>query len=113
MMEVITACDDSAGNIGTTISGIVQLIEAITDADDVANELKEQVFNFMQGELSNAIYFDYGDFGYELLGIYQSLAIELGKPEQFLQFLEGRIDNVTGSYTDYRKDFYRKQKIDF
>jgi hypothetical protein len=113
MMEVIMACDDSAGNIGSTISDIVQLIAAIAGADDTAPELKEQVFNFLQNDLSNAIYFDYGDFGYELLGIYRNLAIELGKPEQFLQFLEGRIASVTSTNADYRKDFYRKQKIDF
>lgn len=113
MMEVITTCDDSAGNISSTISGIVQLLEAITDAGDAANELKEQVFNFLQTELSNTLYFDYGDFGYELLGIFQNLAVAIGKPDQFLKFIDDRIVSLKGDYTDYRMNFYRTQKISF
>jgi SWIM zinc finger len=113
MMEVIAACDDSAGNIGSTISSIVQLIEAIADADDAANELKEQVFSFLQTELSNTLYFDYGDFGYELFGIFQNLAVAIGKPDQFLKFIDDRIVNLKGAYTDYRINFYRTQKIYF
>jgi hypothetical protein len=113
MMEVIANCDDSAGNIGSTISGIVQLVDAIAEADDAANELKEQVFNFLQTELSNALYFDYGDFGYELFGIFQNLAVAIGKPDQFLKFIDDRIANLKGDYTDYRMNFYRTQKISF
>lgn len=113
MVEVIPESDDSNGDIGDTIQNAIRLLQNISEAGQVANELKEQVFNFLQSELGNAIYFDYGDYGYELFAVFQNLAVALGKSEQFLKFIDDRVASLTGAYTDYRKDFFRTQKIDF
>ena len=46
MMEVITYCDNSNGNIGGTIDNAIRLIEATADADHAAIELKERYLIF-------------------------------------------------------------------
>lgn len=113
MMETITQSDDSAGNIGSTISSTVELLQTIADAKEAAIELKEQLFLFLKDELGNKLYFDYGDYGYELLEVFKEMAIQLNKADEFLNFTDARILKLTGPYDNYQKDYFRKQKIEF
>lgn len=113
MVDVIANCDDSNGDISDTIESAIQLLQTIVEAGHAANELKELIYDFLQAELSNAIYFDYGDFGYELFPVFQNLAVVLGKSKQFLKFIDDRAASLTGGYTEYRKNFFRTKKIDF
>lgn len=113
MMEVITACDDSSGSIGGSIHYIIRLIATVAEADQAAPALKEKVFAFLQSELSDKLYFDYGDFGYDLFTIYQTLAVSRGKSSEFLGFIDAQTIRLTGPYDSYRREFFLKQKIDF
>lgn len=113
MMEVITYSDDSSGSIGGSIDNIIRLIETVAEADDAAPALKEEIFAFLQNELADKLYFDYGDFGYGLFDIYRNLAIKLGKTQAFLDFVDTWISRLTGPYENYRREFLIKQKIDF
>lgn len=113
IMGVITYCDDSAGNIGGTIDHAIRLIEAISEANETAPELKEEVFDFLQTELDNKLYFDYGDFGYELFTVFERLAVKLNKAEEFLHFIDAQFIQLTGEYSEYRNDFFHTQKIEF
>lgn len=113
MMEVVSQCDDSAGNIGSTLDDTIQLIEDITIAEQAAPDLKEQIFTFLKGELSGKEYFDYGDMGYELFGVFQNLAIQLHKSDEFIGFIDARLPQLSGRYNDYRKEYFQKQKIEF
>jgi len=113
MMEAITSCDDSNGNIGGLINDAVQLLEMITDSDKAARTLKEQVFIFLEKELTAKIYFDYGDFGYDMFALFQNLALQLNNKEDFLNFIEAQIPSLTGAYDNYRREFFQKQKIEF
>ncbi|QHT70786.1 hypothetical protein GXP67_31130 [Rhodocytophaga rosea] len=113
MMEAITQSDDSAGNLGGTIFSAVELMGSVAEAEKAAIELKEQMFDFLKEELNNKIYFDYGDFGYQMLDIFQSLAIGLNKSNKFLQFIDAQILQLTGRYDDYRRDTLRTLKIEF
>ncbi|MCJ8165541.1 SWIM zinc finger family protein [Pontibacter sp. E15-1] len=113
MLEVQMGCDDSAGNIGGTLYEAVELIEAIATSDTAAPALKEQLFSFLKTELSNKEYFDYGDFGYELLSVFENLALQLHKPEEFIGYLDAQSARLTGQYDDYQREFLQKQKIEF
>ncbi len=112
-MEVITACDDSSGSIGGSIHYIIQLIAIVAEADQAAPALKEKVFVFLQNELSDKLYFNYGDFGYDLFTIYQTLAVSRGKSSDFLDFIDVQTAQLTGPYDSYRREFFLKQKIEF
>lgn len=113
MMEVLMACDDSAGNIGGTLYETVQLIEGIATSDAAAPALKEQLFSFLKTELGNKEYFNYGDFGYELFAVFENLAVQLHKPEEFISFLDAQIAKLTGQYDNYQREYFQKQKIKF
>jgi len=113
MIEVITYCDDSDGNIGDSIDSAVELLQIIISAMAAAISIKEEVFEFLQNELENKDYFDYGDFGYSLFSIFQSLAVQLDKGAIFLSFTNAQIARLTGQYDDYRKEFYKKGIIVF
>lgn len=113
MMEVATECDDSNGNIGETVARAIQLLESIAEAAGATRELKEQVFDFLRAELANKIYFDYGDYGYDLFAIFQHLAVELRQADTFLSFIAARLPRLTGQYDDYEKEFFQQQQIEF
>ncbi|MEP7318627.1 MAG: SWIM zinc finger family protein [Panacibacter sp.] len=113
MMEVSTSCDDSNGYIGGTIDDAVSLLETIAGSDKAATALKEQIFFFLQTELGDKIYFDYGDYGYEMFGVFQKLAIQLNNAETFLRFIDAQLAKLTGEYDAYRKDFFNREKIEF
>lgn len=113
MMEVMEYCDDSNGNIGDCIENAVNLLETIAVSATAAIDLKEQVYGYLQEELNDKIYFDYGDFGYHLFSIFQGLAVQLNKPKIFMDFVDIQIARLTGQYDSYRKEYFQKAKIDF
>ncbi len=113
MMEALTKSDDSSGDIGGTIDNIIQLIATVTQAVEAAPELKEQVFAFLQNELTEKIYFEYGDFGYDLFRVYQGLAVQLGKTNEYVRFVDAQVPRIGTPHENYRGEFYRKQNIAF
>jgi hypothetical protein len=77
MMEAIQNCDDSNGNLGSNIEGAIELMGTITSANAAAVNIKEELFYFLQKELHDKTYFEYGDFGYHLFSLFQKLAVQL------------------------------------
>ncbi len=113
-IQLITHCDDSGGYIGGNISEAIELVENICQEDNAANDLKEEIFLFLETELQDRIYFDYGDFGYDLFSTFRSLAVNLGKKESFLTFLENQIRRVKPeAHSDYEIEFLIKERIAF
>ncbi|MDP2414629.1 SWIM zinc finger domain-containing protein [Daejeonella sp.] len=110
MRYVLTYCDDSAGNIGDTISETVSLIKRI--ATDAPINLREEVYNYLLKELGDKSYYEYGDFGYELFDIFETLAIDLSRSNEFFSFIDKQVSNLTGKYDDYRKEFFISRKIE-
>lgn len=113
VMDVITHCDDSSGSIGGILVSTTEQIYGMAENPEVAMDLKEQIFDFINTELQDSKYFDYGDFGYHLFDTYENLAVTLGKAQVFLDFVDKKIASSTGKYDDYRREFFTKQKISF
>ncbi len=113
MMEAIQNCDDSNGNLGSNIEGAIEILEIITSAKTAAVNIKEELFDFLQKELHDKTYFDYGDFGYHLFSLFQKLAVQLDKTTVFLSFIEIQIPKLTGKYDDYRKEYFEQSRIEF
>ncbi|SEJ09308.1 hypothetical protein SAMN04487995_3180 [Dyadobacter koreensis] len=82
--DAVPEIDDSSGYLGDTILDAVLLIQEIAKSTKISSEIKEQLFLFLNEELSKDVYFDYGDFGYELFNTFRYLAIQLGRVEDFL-----------------------------
>ena len=113
MMLAIMDSDDSNGNIGGSIEGALGILENIAAANAAAITIKEQLFGFVTSELGNKMYFDYGDFGYQLFSIFQILAVQLNAGDIFLRFIDAQSAKLSGEYEGYRKEFFQKREIEF
>jgi len=113
MKETIAHCDDSSGSLGDSIENTIELIRTVTLAEDVAIILKEEVFEFLQLQLADKDYFDYGDYGYRLFSIFHDLAVQLNKAVVFQSFVDDQILKLTGKYDDYRREYFKMQLIEF
>jgi hypothetical protein len=113
MMEALTCCDDSSGSMGGTVINAIELIDDMAKSEDVPIDMKEHIFGFLQTELNNKLYFDYGDFGYDLFGVFEALAIQLNKSKEFLDFIEAILPKLTGEYDTYRIKFFKTERISF
>ncbi len=111
MMATLTICDDSDGNIGGVISETVSLIERI--ADNSTASIREYIFDFLLTALSDKTYFDYGDYGYDLFSVFEKLAINLHKADEFLGYIQIQTAKLTGRYDSYRREFMIKRLIAF
>jgi hypothetical protein len=113
VIELLTYCDDSDGYIGDTINSAVKLIMDIAKAESVTLDLQEEIFDFVQAAISRSIYFEYGDFGYEMVNVYQLLALKLGRTEVYLNLINGLITMAAADQYSYRQDYFLVQKISF
>jgi hypothetical protein len=111
MMQVITHCDDSNGSIGDIFFSAIALIGKIADLAVV--DMQENIFKFLQAQLKDRVYFEYGNFGYELFSIFKQLAVTLNKRVEFLGFIDARLPELTGRYDNYQRDYFNSEKISF
>ncbi|MBK8194068.1 MAG: SWIM zinc finger family protein [Lewinellaceae bacterium] len=112
VMPIIEACDDSAGNIGDIIAQGIQLLQEVAEADTVSPELQSQLFDFVESSLSDKTWFDYGDFGYEMLAVAECIALKLDQ-ERYLRLLDNLLKIHVGKYSDYLQEHLKKLKIRF
>ena len=112
-VDIITYCDDSSGRIGDSIDGTMQLIETIIQHEKVAIDLKKEIFIFLEKELANPNYFDYGDFGYDLFSSFRQLSIMVGETAAFTKFIDNALSKLTGKEDTYRRNFFQTEKIAF
>ncbi|MCF6403689.1 SWIM zinc finger family protein [Chitinophaga filiformis] len=111
-VNLLTYCDDSGGYIQDVIYSCVQLIRLIVAAEELALDVKEGIFVFLQSATNDPVYFDYGgDFGYEMVDIYQSIALQLNKGNVFLSFVDDQI--AAAKEESYRKKYFLVRKIVF
>lgn len=113
MKEVIADCDDSNGDIGGSIQNAIYLLQTIASSPTAAIAVKEDLYNFLLTELHDKVYFDYGDYGYDLFSVFQNLAVLLNNTETFLGFIDRQLPKLTGEYDNYRKEYFKKRKIEF
>ena len=110
VIKVVEYCDDSNGyvfeNVNEAISNLAEMIHA-----PVSFDFKEKITDFLKEELKNKIYFDYGNFGYDLTEIYASFSIKTDRKIEFIQYLDSKIQFAKNN--DYERAFFIKTKISF
>lgn len=108
--KVFEYCDDSNGyvadNVDEAISNLAEMVNA-----PVSFDFKGKITDFLNQELKNKIYFDYGNFGYDLTQIYASFCIKTDRIDEFIQFLDFKIESAKND--DYDRAFFIKTKISF
>ncbi|NLR56966.1 SWIM zinc finger family protein [Chitinophaga polysaccharea] len=110
---LIAYCDDSSGYIQDFIYSAIELMGVIAGMERVAPDLLGEMFDFAQSALKRPIYFDYGNFGYEIVKVQQSLALKLNKEKTFLSFIDKQIKTASEKDSSFRKDYFITQKITF
>jgi len=113
VIELITYCDDSSGYIGDIINSSIELIMVIAGSEEIVTDLRETLFEFVQSAINRPIYFDYGDFGYNMVDVYQTLAIKLNKEKRYLNFIDGQLKAASANEYSYKKDYFLVRKINF
>jgi uncharacterized Zn finger protein len=108
LMEAYEQSDDSSGELGGTVQEAIELLDSVATSE-ASRDLKEELLEFVAKELLNKVYFDYGDYGYNLLEIVPKIAIDLGELDLYLTVLE-RLERVAG---DYLRNHLRTERIDF
>lgn len=113
-MDALPQGDDSAGNISSIIQDGIQVFRNIAENQAVAPEALDQIFAWLEKQLLNEIWFNYGDFGYELLDLAESIAPRVDS-ERFLRLLDQLLElkAATGSYSEYTREALKKRKIRF
>ncbi|MCB0544122.1 MAG: SWIM zinc finger family protein [Saprospiraceae bacterium] len=112
LASVFEGCDDSAGNISEILIRAIAVLRELSQLDTLAPPLRTQMLDFIDAVLQNRHWFDYGDFGYELLSVAESLAVH-AYPERFLSLLDKLAKTHTGKYTGFRQEFFLTSKIRF
>ncbi len=114
VMNVQQACDDSAGNIGGIIHDGIQVFRNIANSKAVAPGVLDQIYAWLEKQLPDEMWFSYGDFGYEMLAVAESLAPHVDS-ERFLHLLDKLQESkaAKGPYSEYAREAFKKQKIRF
>ncbi len=112
VMQLIQTSDDSAGNIGGVLSSGIQIFEDIAEAEATSPELLSELLGNLEKALANKSWFDYGDYGYELLAVAEKTALRT-EPGTYLRLLDALAKIHVGQYSDYKQDHFKKAKIRF
>ncbi len=107
----IMDADDSAGHLGGVVGESMEIMQHTFEKSAI--DLKEEIFNFLNAQLQQKIYFEGGDTGSLLLEIFADAAIALSKTDVFLTYLDQKIATLNGRYDDYLKADLQKRKIEF
>lgn len=113
MMEVVKACDDSAGNISGTVWGGMNLLHEAAKSPDMAPPLRESLYEWVSENLINKTFANYGDSDLNLLSVAKTLANQLTEPDRFLSLLDTLTTRYTDKYDSFYREYFAKLKIDF
>lgn len=113
MMTVLTESDDSAGNIGGSFSGAVDLLRDIALADDTAPPLRRQLFDELAIELTDRRYFDYGDMGLWMIDLTYQTALRLSEPDLFLALIDRLLPLQKSGVSTFNQDHLRTTRVKF
>lgn len=103
-------CDDSNGYVCDSVETSIQELNQMVNAP-VSFDFKEKITEFLKEEVKNELYYDYGDFGYKLTETYEEFCIAVHKTEEFLEFLETKIQSNKND--SYEKRYFIQTKISF
>ncbi len=112
LLPLIPECDDSAGNISGAISSGIRILDNIADAPTVSPELLEQMLVYFETAMVNKTWFEYGDFGDELLEVVEKAALKT-EPVRFLRMLDMLEKIQFGSYGQYHLEQFKKERVWF
>lgn len=112
LLPVIEACDDSAGNIGDTLSHALAIIGHIAETKSLPPAIYADILGYSESALKDRTWFDYGNFGFQLLAATASAARQLD-PERYLSLLNTLMKPRKDPFSAFSHQFFIQDKIQF
>ncbi len=109
LIEVVGDSDDSSGDLGGSLSEAILLLSDIATSEEVSLPLKTQLYDFLEKETLKKVYYDYGDYGDDIVEVTKTAAMQIGASERFLKLLP-QLGNL---FSGYSSDFYRKKFLEY
>jgi hypothetical protein len=109
VFPVMRECDDSAGHVGDVVSAGIDILSSCVDVE-LSADLQLQLFQYLEKALADSTWFDYGNYGYELLEVGEKLALN-SDPSPYISLLETLLKKTLSSFSDYRKTYFIKKQI--
>lgn len=104
---LIEDSDDSSGSIDQLIKDAVECLNQIVrskyiDFVDIPKQSIEELKDFYQSELVKDIYFDYGDYGLDMLESYGEICRQTNDEDRFLDFIQSKLKTlkIKGDYVE-------------
>ncbi|WP_242651173.1 hypothetical protein [Myroides marinus] len=110
IIKVVEYCDDSSGHIGSLLLEITQYLDKIIESEAIG-EFKLDLMEFLESQMDKEIYFEYGDYGYELLDSYEKLCFNADNKERFLAYIDKKATQERDNR--FLFDHLIKLKLDF
>lgn len=107
-VKLMAYSDDSAANISGLVNDAIAILQQVAETPDIPKDKLTELYDWIERELRDTIWFNYGDFGQKLLKVAQSVA-RRSEPDRFLQLLD-RLKLPTGK-SDYYTEYYNKVLI--
>lgn len=107
-VKLMAYSDDSAANISGLVNDAIAILQQVAEAPDIPKDKLTALYDWIERELRDTIWFNYGDFGQKLLQVAQSVA-RRSESDRFLQLLD-RLMQPTGK-SDYSTEYHNKVLI--
>lgn len=111
-MQLIPNTDDSAGNISSVLWSGISILQKIAEAPTVSPELLERLFHYTEEALPNKYWFEYGDFGYDLLKVAEKAALRT-EPDAYLRLLDTLAAVCIDQYSYSQQEHFKVSRIRF
>jgi hypothetical protein len=113
-IKLMAYSDDSAANISGLVNDAIDILQQVAEAPDMPEDKLTELYDWIERELRDAIWFDYGDFGQNLLRVAESTARRSGT-NRFLQLLDQLMQPTGkgGYHTEYFNKVLIQLKIQF
>jgi hypothetical protein len=111
VFPVLQISDDSGGQVGDLVSSSIDILSRCADVE-LSVDLQQQLFKYLGNALADSNWFEYGNFGYDLLEVAEKLALK-SEPGPYISLLDTLLKKTLGSFSDYRKTHFINAQISY
>ena len=111
---IIPDCDDSSANVSEILNAGIQVLQRLADSAAVGKDLQQRLFDWLERQLEDGEWFDYGEFDDSLLEVAASIGAKLDH-DRYLRLMDLLLaTSQADSYHEiYRKEQHTLRKIRF
>jgi hypothetical protein len=109
LTDLLENSDDSNGEIGGAVSDAIRIMDDVAQSPEIAMEFREQIFDYLAKQGTQKVYFNYGDYGLEVMDVLLRLAPKISNPYRFIEL----VDRLIPQYRDRSFDFHTRRFTEY